>query len=59
MAIDSGLKVILCIGETLTEREAGETAKVCEAQLAAVVKVLKEGDWRYVYVSFFYFCICE
>uniref|UniRef100_A0A0W0EY07 Triosephosphate isomerase n=1 Tax=Moniliophthora roreri TaxID=221103 RepID=A0A0W0EY07_MONRR len=27
-AIDAGLSVILCIGETLKEREAGETAKV-------------------------------
>jgi len=28
-AIDTGLKVILCIGETLQEREAGKTKEVC------------------------------
>ncbi|TEB30898.1 triose phosphate isomerase [Coprinellus micaceus] len=42
-ALDAGLKVILCIGETLTQREGGETAKVCEEQLAAVVKQIKES----------------
>lgn len=45
-ALDKGLSIILCIGETLNEREAGETAKVCEEQLKAVVEVLKESDWR-------------
>ncbi|KAJ2927383.1 hypothetical protein H1R20_g9710, partial [Candolleomyces eurysporus] len=29
-ALDAGLKVILCIGETLVQREGGETTKVCE-----------------------------
>ncbi|SRR6266498_399602 len=47
-AIDTGLKVILCIGETLQEREADKTKEVCEAQLKVVVQVLKEGDWRFV-----------
>lgn len=47
-AIEVGLKVILCIGETLQEREANKTAEVCEAQLKAVVDVIKEADWRWV-----------
>lgn len=47
-ALDAGLKVILCIGETLSQREGGETAKVCEEQLEAVVKQTKEADWRCV-----------
>lgn len=46
-ALDAGLKVILCIGETLDQRESGKTLEVCEEQLKAVVDVLKEGDWRY------------
>jgi triosephosphate isomerase len=45
-AIASHLKVILCIGETLAEREAGKTKQVCEAQLKAVVDVLETDDWR-------------
>ena len=47
-ALDAGLKVILCIGETLEQRELGQTSQVCEAQVKAVVDVIKEEvDWRY------------
>jgi len=45
-AIDVSLQVILCVGETLEQREAGQTAKIVEDQLKAVVDVLKEEDWR-------------
>ena len=47
-ALDASLSVILCIGETLQERESGQTTKVVEAQLQAAVDLLKEGDWRLV-----------
>lgn len=47
-ALDNNLKVILCIGETLTEREAGTTATVVQEQLVAVIKVTKKSDWRSV-----------
>ena len=33
-ALNAGLKVILCVGEVKTERNAGRTAEVLEAQLA-------------------------
>lgn len=46
VAIDAGLKVILCIGETLQQREAGETNKINEAQLAPVIAALKPEDWK-------------
>lgn len=46
VAIDASLSVILCIGETLQEREAGETTKVVSEQLQAFVDVSKESDWR-------------
>ncbi|KAF5390992.1 hypothetical protein D9757_004047 [Collybiopsis confluens] len=51
-ALDKGLSVILCIGETLKEREAGETSKVCQAQLEAAVKVLKESDWSKIVIAY-------
>ena len=35
-AVGLGLTPILCVGETLTEREAGATAKVVAAQVSAV-----------------------
>ena len=36
-ALDVGLTPILCVGETLAQREAGETEAVVDAQLAAVL----------------------
>ena len=47
-AIDAGLSVILCIGETLAEREADRCTEIVEAQLQEVVQVTKETDWRCV-----------
>ncbi|KAI5981653.1 Triosephosphate isomerase [Pisolithus marmoratus] len=41
-ALNGSLSVILCVGETLLEREAGQTTQVVESQLQAVVTVLKE-----------------
>ncbi|KAF8815574.1 triose phosphate isomerase [Phlegmacium glaucopus] len=51
-ALDAGLKVILCIGETLEQREAGKTGEVCQAQLKAVVDVVKEADWSNVVIAY-------
>ncbi|KAJ7591629.1 Triosephosphate isomerase [Mycena floridula] len=51
-ALDAGLSVILCIGETLQERESGQTAQVCEKQLQAAVSVLKESDWSKIVVAY-------
>ncbi len=39
--------MILCVGETLEEREANRTKEVVQEQLKPVVEVLKEADWRY------------
>jgi len=48
-ALGIGLKVILCIGETLKEREEGRTTQVVETQLQAVVDVITNAsDWRWV-----------
>ena len=38
-ALEVGLKPVVCIGETLAEREAGETESVVSAQLKAVIDV--------------------
>ena len=44
LALDTGLKVIACIGEKLEERESGETMKVVERQLGAIIgKQKKKG----------------
>lgn len=51
-ALAAGLKVIACIGETLQEREANITNDVCHRQLAAIVNVLDEKDWKNVVVAY-------
>lgn len=47
-ALDQGLKVIFCIGETLQEREADDTMKVCEFMIGSLVKVISEKEWASV-----------
>ena len=36
-ALDAGLKPILCVGETLEQRESGGTESVVDEQLGAVI----------------------
>jgi len=49
-ALEAGLKVIACIGETLQEREAGQTEAVVFRQMKAFADVLK--DWSNVVVAY-------
>jgi len=49
-ALDAGLSVILCIGETLEERDADKTIEVVERQLAAVKLVI--SDWTNVVIAY-------
>jgi len=46
----AGISVICCVGETLKERDAGETIHVVERQLAAVAKAIT--DWSNVVVAY-------
>lgn len=49
-ALESGLSVILCIGETLEQREANQTVDVVVRQLNAVADVVK--DWSKIVVAY-------
>jgi triosephosphate isomerase (TIM) len=49
-ALDGGIGVILCCGETLEQREADKTMDVVLAQLGAVAKEVK--DWSKVVVAY-------
>ncbi|KAF2825630.1 Triosephosphate isomerase [Ophiobolus disseminans] len=49
-ALDSGLGVILCCGESLEQREAGKTIEVVTRQLKAVADKVK--DWSKVVVAY-------
>lgn len=43
-ALDHDLKVIICVGETLEEREKNDSIKVVVGQLDAVIDSVK--DWK-------------
>jgi triosephosphate isomerase len=43
-ALDAGLGVIACVGETLAEREAGETEAVLRRQVEAIAAAIPEPD---------------
>lgn len=49
-ALDGGIGVILCCGESLEQREAGTTVDVVTKQLEAVAKVVK--DWSKIVVAY-------
>jgi len=49
-ALEAGLSVMLCVGETLEEREADKTMSVVERQLLAVIKEIK--DWSKVVIAY-------
>lgn len=49
-ALEQGIKVILCIGETLEERKSGVTLDVCARQLDAVSKIV--SDWSNIVVAY-------
>ena len=51
-ALDAGLQVILCIGESLAEREAGITLEVVFRQLAAAASGLTPAEWARVVVAY-------
>ena len=50
IALDGGLKVVLCIGETLEQRDGGNTLTVVEHQLNAVKAQIQ--DWSNVVIAY-------
>jgi triosephosphate isomerase len=42
--LDTGLNVILCVGETLSQREAGQTDAVLDGQMAGSLHGIAEAD---------------
>ena len=51
-ALEYGLSVVFCIGESLAEREAGKTLEVCFRQMKAVADVISPADWARVVVAY-------
>lgn len=48
-ALDNGLSVIACVGETLDEREKGVTVETVERQLKAIAGAVEEKQWKWVH----------
>ncbi|KAL2260704.1 hypothetical protein VTK26DRAFT_5220 [Humicola hyalothermophila] len=51
-AVDGGVSVIWCCGESLQEREAGNTIAVIEKQLAALAAKVKGDDWKKIVIAY-------
>ncbi|KAL2865123.1 triose-phosphate isomerase TPI1 [Aspergillus lucknowensis] len=51
-AIEGGLNVIFCIGETLEEREANKTIEVVTRQLNAAATELSKDQWTKVVIAY-------
>jgi triosephosphate isomerase (TIM) len=50
--LDTGLKIIFCIGESLDERKAGETVNVCKDHLQLLVDGLPKESWSDIVVAY-------
>jgi triosephosphate isomerase (TIM) len=51
-ALAAGLLPIVCVGETLAEREAGETFEVIERQIAAGLKDWTGAEWDRLVIAY-------
>ena len=51
-ALDGGIGVILCCGESLEEREGGTTEEVVKKQLSKVNDVIGEQGWKKVVIAY-------
>ena len=51
-ALQAGLTPLVCVGETLAEREGGRTETVITRQLAAVIQTLDADNWEDVVLAY-------
>ena len=51
-ALGAGLKVIVCVGETLEERESGKTAEVVNRQTIAALKDITKKELKSVVIAY-------
>ncbi len=51
-ALAAGLTPIVCVGETLAEREAGQTAAIVRAQLQAVLDLIQPEELAKIVVAY-------
>ena len=51
-AVNGGIGVILCCGESLEEREKGTTVEIVTKQLEAVNKAIEKDHWKQIVVAY-------
>jgi len=51
-ALASGLRVVLCCGELLAEREAGKTLEVVRGQLQPVIDKVPAAQWECIVLAY-------
>ena len=51
-ALAAGLKVVLCVGELLSDREAGQTEQVLDTQMAGGLADISEEDANNIVVAY-------
>lgn len=51
-ALQEGLKVILCVGETFDEHVEGRSLEVLEEQLLGCLKELQPDDFEHIYIAY-------
>ena len=51
-ALNNGLSVLLCIGETLEERKAGNAETVVSGQLELAIAELSDADWEKIVIAY-------
>ncbi len=51
-ALAAGLKPIVCVGETLEEREAGKTNQVVETQVRGSLADLSAAEWAQIIIAY-------
>lgn len=51
-ALRSGLMPVLCVGETLQEREAGTTQKVIKHQVESVLNDIQDPDYKKIVIAY-------
>jgi len=51
-ALDHGLVAVICVGETLEERQSGKAEEVVATQMSLLISELSDADWEKVVIAY-------
>jgi triosephosphate isomerase len=52
LALDNGLVAVVCVGETLEERQSGKAEEVVGTQMSLLISELSDADWKNVIIAY-------